>query len=128
MSDALPSSAGAEHLTAALRRSGVLGDARVQHAAVESMRTTIMSRIIRLRLAYDGAAPDAPPSVILKTAHPERIDPAWVNGRQEVAFYRDVAPAMADGMVPRCFDAHWDAATGDWYLLWRTSPTRMPPR
>ena len=51
----LPSAAGAEHLTAALRRSGVLGEGCVREVAVESSRPTLLSRIIRLQLTYDRA-------------------------------------------------------------------------
>ena len=39
---------------------------------VESARSTILSRIFRLRLAWDTLAPDAPKTIILKTALPER--------------------------------------------------------
>jgi Ecdysteroid kinase-like family len=109
----LPPAARAEHLTEALRRSGVIGDARVREVVVESTRPTILSRIIRLRLIYDGAAPDAPASIIIKTALPER--PA--RGRAEVAFYNEVAAAMSACLVPRCFEAHWDAETDAWHLL-----------
>src|ERR1700738_273298 len=62
----------ATHLTDALRRCGVLGDGRVCDVVVESPRNTILSRIIRLRLAYDGPAAGAPSSVMLKTGLPGR--------------------------------------------------------
>jgi len=117
MQNPLPPAAHAGHLTEALRRAGVLADGSVREVAVESARTTVISRIIRLRMTYGGAAPDAPCSLILKTAHPERLGPDWISGRQEVAFYRQVAAAMTAGLVPRCFDADWDAETGDWHLL-----------
>ena len=55
----LPKAADAEHLTETLRRTGALGDGRVRDVVVESSRPTLLSRIIRLRLTYDGAV-DAP--------------------------------------------------------------------
>jgi ecdysteroid kinase len=56
-------------------------------------------------------------SVILKTGLPERADPSWNAGRQEVAFYTEVATVMATRLVPRCFEAAWDAETNAWHLL-----------
>ena len=107
----------AEQLTDALRRSGALGDGRVCNVVVESSRATLLSNIIRLRLKYDGAAPHAPNSVILKTALPERIGGLWNAGRQEVAFYTQVAAVMSAHLVPRCFEAVWDTDTKAWHLL-----------
>ena len=71
----------AEHLTDALRRSGALGDGRVCNVVVESSRSTLLSNIIRLRLTYDGAAFDAPNSLIIKTGLPKRIGDLWNAGR-----------------------------------------------
>ena len=113
----LPAAAETAHLTAALRRAGVLGVARVCDVAVENPRRTILTQIIRLRLRYDGAADDAPRSVILKTVHPERAEAGWQGGAQEVAFYTDIAASMPPGLVLRCFEAHGDAATKQWHLL-----------
>lgn len=86
----LPAAADVTDLTAALRKSGALGDACVQNVSVESDRDTLLSRILRLRLTYIGAAPDAPYSVILKTGLARTMDPAWNGGRQEVAFYTQI--------------------------------------
>ena len=101
------------YITEALRSTHVPDGPRVREVTVESSRTTIFSRITRLRLSYDGTAADAPMSLILKTGLPDRVG----GGLHEVEFYRQVAPAMDPGLVPRCFDAHWDAATKDWHLL-----------
>jgi ecdysteroid kinase len=106
--------ASVEHLSHALRRSGVLGDARIARVEVEREHTTILSRIVRLRLVYEGAA-GAPNALLLKTAHPDR--PAGKGGRHEVAFYADVAAATAAQVVPRCFEAAWDEPTKTWHLL-----------
>jgi hypothetical protein len=55
--------------------------------------------------------------LFLKTARPDRLDPSWKAGRQEVAFYAEVAPHLPAGLVPRCFDADWNAETNVWHLL-----------
>jgi hypothetical protein len=38
-------------------------------------------------------------------------------GRQEVAFYTQVASVMSAPPVPRCFEALWDEDTKAWHLL-----------
>jgi hypothetical protein len=115
--DPLPRAAERDYLTAALRRCGVLADGRVSEVAVESSRATLLSRIIRLRLSYDGATAGAPPSLILKTGLPERANARWNGGPNEVAFYTLIAAAMTAPVVPRCFDAYSDADGKDWHLL-----------
>jgi hypothetical protein len=117
MTDSLPRAAEAGHLTAALRRCGALGNGRVCQVAMESSRDTILSRVIRLRLTYEGTADEAPKSVILKTGLPQRAGSGWNAGRQEVAFYAEVASATRTRLVPRCFEAHWDADQNTWHLL-----------
>lgn len=115
--DSLSRAARAEHLTDALRRSGALGEARVCDVAVASSRPTLLSQITRLRLTYDGAAAGAPSTVILKTGLPDRTGDRWNGGRQEVAFYAQVASVMSARLVPGCFEARWDAETNAWHLL-----------
>jgi hypothetical protein len=117
MSEALPTAANPELLTDVLRRSGVLNRGRVCNVAVESSRNTILSRIVRLRLTYDGAADDAPSSLIFKTGIPDRAGSEWNPGRQEVAFYAQVGLVMSSRLVPRCFDAYWDDGQNSWHLL-----------
>jgi hypothetical protein len=48
---------------------------------------------------------------------PERADARWNSGRQEVAFYSQVAAAMSVQLVPRCFEAVWDADAKAWHVL-----------
>jgi hypothetical protein len=117
--ESLPRAAEAPHLTEVLRRAGALGDGCVRTVEVINTRPTILSHIIRLRLDYDGAPGDAPPTLILKTAHPERRAPGWNAGRQEVAFYSQVAGAMKRRVVPRCFEGHWagESEEATWHLL-----------
>jgi hypothetical protein len=107
----------AAHLNAILERAGVLGDLRVQDVTIISDRRTLMSRIIRLRLTYDGPANALPGSLIVKTGLPERQGSEWSRGHQEVAFYSNVAPSLAAGLVPRCFEAHHADPTTPWHLV-----------
>jgi hypothetical protein len=110
--------AEASYLTAVLQRCGVLGDGRVVSVEAEAPRDQLVSRIMRLRLAYEGAAESAPGSLILKIALPGRSNEGpFVQGANEIAFYAKVAPAMPVGMVPRCFDSAWQAETRQWHLL-----------
>ena len=113
----LPKAAGADHLTAALRRSGALGAGHVRGVVVESARSTVLSRILRLRLSYEGAAAGAPESLILKTLRPGLPTGLAHAGRQEAAFYAQVASATPGRLVPRCHEAAWDDGTRDWHLL-----------
>jgi Ecdysteroid kinase-like family len=114
----LPAAASAGRLTDTLRRAGALGDGSVSSVAIDSSRSTVLSRITRLRLTYSDSAPNSPSSLILKTGLPERVGNAtWDAGRQEVAFYNDVAAVMLAPRVPHCFEALWDADTRAWHLL-----------
>ena len=115
--DSLPPAADAGHLTSALRKAGVLGDGRVSAVVGKGARDTIVSHIIRLALDYDGAAADAPRSLILKIAHSSFATTLWNAGRQEVAFYTQVAPLMPAGLTPRCFEGSWNEETHGWHLL-----------
>jgi thiamine kinase-like enzyme len=115
--ETLPRAAEAAHIAAALRRAGMLHDAQLCAVTLESARPTILSRIVRLRLSYDGPAAGAPNFVILKTGLPERIGSGWKAGLQEVEFYSRVAPATRSPLFLRCFEAHWDAASEQWHLL-----------
>ena len=102
----------AANLNAILERAGVLDDLHVQDVTIISDRPTLVSRIIRLRLTYDGPANALPGSLIVKTGLPE-----WSGGHKEVAFYTDVAPSLPAGLVPRCFEAHHAVAKTPWHLV-----------
>jgi hypothetical protein len=107
----------ATHLNAILDRTGVLGDRRVREVTIISDRPTLVSRIIRLRLTYDGPATAWPSALIVKAGLPAKEGSEWSPGRQEVAFYSDVAPSLPAGLVPRCFEAHHADATTPWHLV-----------
>lgn len=114
----LPQAVDAEHLTHVLRRAGALVHGCVSQVQVDSASATVLSHIFRLRPIYEGGSSgDAPRSLILKAGLADRPGGPWKGGMQEVAFYAEVAPAMPAGLVPRCFDAHWDPTSGAWHLL-----------
>ena len=115
--DALPPAANAEHLTVALRRSGALGDARICDVVVAGSFSKLRSHTRRLRLDYEGMAGDAPSSVILKMGHLDSAGRSSYANRQEIAFYRDIAPALPERLVPRCFEAVEATDTSAWHLL-----------
>ena len=112
----MPPAANAEHLTVALRRSGALGDARICDVVVGSS-SKLRSHTRRLRLDYEGMAGDAPSSVILKMGHLDSAGRSSYANRQEIAFYRDIAPALPERLVPRCFEAVEATDTSAWHLL-----------
>ena len=72
MTTDLPDAAKPDHLTDALRRHGVLSAGRVRDVTTDAPRDTLMSRIVRLKLAYEGPAEKAPASLILKTSQTAR--------------------------------------------------------
>jgi hypothetical protein len=115
--DALPAGIEPGQLTATLRAAGVLTRGRV--TSVQSVRAfpTIVSRLHRLKLEYEGAAAGAPLSLYLKTGLPGGLGAALGSGRGEVAFYTTVAPATPPGLLPRCFDAQVSADGAAWHLL-----------
>lgn len=112
--ETLPAGIDAAFLTQALR---LPGGARVREVEVQDARNTILSRIIRLRLHYDGPAADAPQTLVLKTRIPGPPQTGWNGGLQEADFYRKVAAATPAGLLPRCFDAQAAADGSEWHLL-----------
>ncbi|MBI2737723.1 MAG: phosphotransferase [Rhodospirillales bacterium] len=101
-----------------MRRCGILGDGRVVSVEAEAPRDQLVSRIVRLRLTCEGTTETAPRSLILKTALPtDANDGPFVHGANEVTFYVNVAAAMPEKLVPRCFDSAWRAETRKWHLL-----------
>lgn len=113
----LPPIADPQSVTDALGRAGVLGAGRVASVTAMASYPTVLSHIFRLRLTYEDAPADVPETLILKAGLADRPGGPWFGGRTEVSFYAEVAAAMPAGLTPRCFDAHWDQATGAWHLL-----------
>ncbi len=113
----LPGAASADRLTEVLRRAGALGAGRVSDVQATASAAKMRSSTVRLGLTYEGEAADAPASLFLKTAslgHDGR--PVGTN-RRELAFYRDVAPALPVGLVPRCYGAVDASEAGPWCLF-----------
>src|SRR3954462_14546030 len=113
----LPAVVEPAQLTAALRRSGVLDAGAVREVKVLHQSDTVVSHIVRLGLRYVGESAGAPQSLILKTANSEFAGTLADAGRQEVAFYTQLAPNMPPGLVPRCFDGSFDEESQAWHLL-----------
>jgi Ecdysteroid kinase-like family len=112
----VPSQATPERLTVLLRRAGVLPSGAVVEVGVESTRDTLISRITRLRLAYDRQQDAGPSHVFFKTSH-ERVSATLQEfGRKEAAFYDVVAAAMPPGLLPRCYEAVAEPE-GGWHLM-----------
>ena len=113
----LPAVIEPARLTAALRRGGVLDAGAVREVKVLHQRDTVVSHIIRLGLRYVGESAGAPHSLILKTANAAFAEKRANGGRREVEYYTQLTPSMPPGLVPRCFDGHFDEHSLAWYLL-----------
>lgn len=113
----LPPAVAPAALTESFRASGVLGTGAVREVTVLSARETVVSHIIRLKLAYDGPTPDAPATLILKLPHANYVKAIWHGGRHEVMFYHDVAPLMPPRLVPGSYGGAWDEDALTWHLL-----------
>jgi phosphotransferase family enzyme len=113
----IPLAAEAGYLTNVLRRSGTLGAGRVCEVVTPKPFVKQRSRTFRLRLSYEGPASGAPASVILKMGHLDGSGRSSYANRREIAFYRDVGPALPDRMIPYCFEAVEATDTSAWHLL-----------
>ncbi|PDT88590.1 aminoglycoside phosphotransferase [Bradyrhizobium sp. Y36] len=113
----LPAVVEPARLTAALRRGGVLDAGAVREVKVLHQRDTVVSHIIRLGLRYVGESAGAPQSLILKTANADFAEKLANGGRHEVEYYTRLTPSMPPGLVPRCFDGHFDEDSLAWHLL-----------
>jgi hypothetical protein len=113
----LPAVVEPAQLTVALRKAGALDRGAVREVKVLDRRDIIVSHIVRLGLRYVGEAGGAPQSLILKTAQASFAKTLANAGRQEVAFYTQLAPKMPAQLVPRCFDGNFDEDSLAWHLL-----------
>jgi hypothetical protein len=104
-----------DQLTERLRH--VLPVGRVVAVHPGEPRTKIMSAIVPLRVEYSADAPPEAPTRLLLKATRAGLDAGLrpIVGEREVAFYRQAAPHMASGLLPRCYDAEY--ATGRFHLL-----------
>jgi hypothetical protein len=115
--ESLPPTVTPECLTAALRRSGVLGRGRIRDATVMNSLRKLRSHTFQLRLDYDERVADAPASVILKMGHLDSDGRPFYANRHEIAFYRDVAGLCRGRLAPHCFQIVEATATAAWQLL-----------
>jgi thiamine kinase-like enzyme len=112
-----PSAADVERIVVALRTAGVLKTGHVLKVTPTALPPKLRSLTFRLRLQYEPQVPDAPASLILKTGHLDADGrPAYANAR-EIAFYRDIAPALQRGWIPRCYEAVEATTSITWSLL-----------
>jgi hypothetical protein len=116
MMNQLPEAISAGRLTDVLRHCGALSGGRVSQVELISTRDTILSRVIRLHLSYEGGS-GGPASLILKTGNPTRPEGGWNAGRHEATFYTNVASLMSLRLVPQCFEGHHDPEKKVWFLL-----------
>ncbi len=117
IAEPLPPAANAERLTRALAKSGALPHGRVRSSEVVSSAKKLRSHTLRVRLVYEGPAGGAPDTIILKMGRLDGAGRSSYANRQEMAFYRDVAPALPEQLVPRCFEVVEVAETSVWHLL-----------
>ncbi len=115
-SKTLPSMASADRLSEVLRRWGMLRNDSVSGVVVDSSRAAIPSRITRLRLTVGGGS--------WCTHQPSFSTPRFPSGsapqtrtRAGRRSHKDVAATMQVELVPRCFEAEWEAGTRAWHLL-----------
>jgi hypothetical protein len=105
-----------EQLTQWLRSRGALPDGRVTAIHPAPRRTTILSTIEPFRVEYSSDAPAAAPARLFLKATRGGLDAGLQSlGEREVAFYRQVAPLMPGGPLPRCYDA--ECSSGRFHLL-----------
>jgi hypothetical protein len=109
-----PEDLAPDQLTERLR--GVLPVGRVTAVHAGERRTTILSTIVPLRVEYSPDAPSEAPTRLLLKATRGGLDASLQSvGEREVAFYRQVAPLMPGGPLPRCYDAEY--SSGRFHLL-----------
>jgi hypothetical protein len=107
-----------ERLTEMLVRAGRLGaGVRVVKVVEEPARTTLISTLRRVSLDYEGDATAAPATLLIKTPRTDGPVSFIDQGRQETAFYRDVAPRSPRGILPQCFEAVSTEGDGPAYVI-----------
>lgn len=103
-------------LTDVLLQHRSLAGARVTDVAVESTSSTPLSAIATLHVTYAPDAPAGAPHRLFLKMSKDGVERA-VGARKEATFYREIAPAMTDPPVPRCYDAVFDDVTGRFHVL-----------
>jgi hypothetical protein len=117
---ARPQDVDAAWLTAALRRSGVLGEAAVAEVVARPVGHGLIGDSFRFEIVYDRDAPGAPGSLVGKFPAADPVSKATGVSlnlyAREVSFYREMA-ATVKMFTPRAYVAEIDPASGDFILL-----------
>jgi hypothetical protein len=95
----------------------VLPDGEVTAVDVVAFDDHMVSRSWRLRLQYTEPIAGAPERLFLKMPTGARPTLPGKRVPKEFAFYDQVPRSDLAGCVPRCFEAHWDEATGATHIL-----------
>lgn len=107
-------------LTDALHHAGCLDGGHVASFTHELMSVGQLGSVARLTLNYDGAGPDAPPTVMVKLpsqdAGSRAVGIALGIYESEVRFYQEIARTV-DIRVPRPLWADIESSTGQFTLL-----------
>jgi hypothetical protein len=109
-------------LTALLRTSGTLGEARITDIAVEPIGIGVgfLGQLARLRVRYDRSAPELPQTIIgkLPTLDPggRQICQLFKFYEREIRFYRELT-ARVPVRVPRCYASVLDVDADDYMIL-----------
>ena len=107
-------------LTDVLRRSGALTTGHVRGFRTQQVGTGQMGTSVRYALDLEGAAPEAPGSVVCKFASSDPTSRSTGltlrTYEVEVSFYRDVARSV-DMRIPTCHFADIDLASGAFVLV-----------
>lgn len=117
---AQPDRIDAAWMTLALRAAGVLPEGQVATVQTKPVGNGLIGDSFRFSLTYDGAASDAPASVIGKFPALDAASRASGAGfglyLREVSFYRELAGTVGI-ITPRPYFAEIDPATSDFTLI-----------
>lgn len=115
-----PARITADWVTAALRASGVAGDASVTEVVRERIGTGLVGQSVRFTLTWDRPGARLPRTVVGKFPSPDAKsrERGSTGGEyeREIRFYTHLA-ARAGIRAPGCHLAAYDAGTGDFTLL-----------
>lgn len=107
-------------LTLALRRAGVLKDAKVEHLTAKRVGNGMLGDSVQFKIAYDRAEDEAPASVVGKFASADPVSKATGASvglyAKEIHFYRDLRDTVAV-RSPHPYLAEIDPQTHDFTLI-----------
>ncbi len=126
-----PEAVTAKWLTSVLQAGGHLGVGKVAAVQVEPYRRKPNSNLVTIVARYEPTIPGLPTNFMLKIARNDVSTPTAIRRRRrEHVFYSQLAPAMTDPPVPRCYSAVLtpDARAGHLLLEDLSDSTTRPPR